>query len=270
MSFSRSGAGAQTRVEPLKRGTQAQRMQMASGVHRTRRAGEQLESGLEELSTMSSGVLEDIASLQALVAEQGMDGGQPTASVTSAPRQRQDAAARARAKAETGTSFVDVLAKAATVMSTKDRGARAVARGRGRGRSRDRGSSRAEPGARPVPTAEVTRAEPDVDYGAQLKRFKELLDSELISQADYERQKEMVLARMGGVPAHAGVVNTAAERAKDARVAQTKAAIDSAVQSAPRSARRVAEVASSDDALEQRRLEQKREKEKMVARLTQM
>jgi hypothetical protein len=265
MSFSRSGTGGQARVEPLKRGAQAQRMRAATGVHRTRRAGEQLDSGLDELSTMSSGVLQDIASLQALMTEQGIEGGQPTASAAPAPRPRQDPAARARTKAEVGSSFVDVLAKAATVMSTKDRGVRAA----GRGRSHNRGSV-SGPGARPVPAAPVTRAEPEADYGAQLKRFKELLDSDLISQADYERQKEMVLARMGGVPANAGVVTTAAERAKEARVAQTKAAMSTAVQNAPRSARRPAEPAASDDVLEQRRLEQKREKEKMVARLTQM
>ena len=265
MSFSRSGAGVQKKVEPLKRGTQAQRMRATSGVHRTRRAEEQLDSGLDELSTMSSGVLDDIASLQALMTEQGIEGGHPASSAAPAPapRQRQDPAARARSRAETGSSFVDVLAKAATVMSTKDRGARAAGRGRGRGR--------AGRGARPVPAAPVTPAAPEVDYGAQLKRFKELLDSELISQADYERQKEMVLARMGGVPANASVVSTAAERAKEARIAQTKASMSSAVKRAPLSARNAAEpAADSDAALEQRRLEQKREKEKMVARLTQM
>lgn len=266
MSFSRSGAGTQARVEPLKRGAQAQRMRAATGVHRTRRAEEQLDSGLDELSTMSSGVLQDIASLQALMAEQGIQGGQPTAAAAPAMRPRQATAARARTKAEVGSSFVDVLAKAATVMSSKDRDARAA----GRGRGRSRGSSVAGPGARPVPTAPATRAGPEADYGAQLKRFKELLDSDLISQADYERQKEMVLARMGGVPANAGVVSTAAERAKEARVAQTKAAMSTAIQNAPRSARSAAEPATSDDALERRRMEQKREKEKMVARLTQM
>ena len=274
MSFSRSGTGAQTRVEPLKRGAHAQRMRAATGAHRTRRAEEQLDTGLDELSTMSSGVLQDIASLQALMTEKGIQGGQPAASSAApAPQQHQDPAARARTKAEVGSSFADVLAKAATVMSTKDRDTRAAGRGRGRGRGR--GSSVAGPGARPVPAAPVTRAEPAVDYGAQLKRFKELLDSDLISQADYERQKEMVLAQMGGVPGNACVVTTAAERAKEARVAQTKAAMSTAAHNTSHSARRAAEPAASDGALEQRRLEQrrleqKREKEKMVARLTQM
>ena len=247
------------------RGTQAQRMRATTGIHRTRRAEEQLDSGLDELSTMSSGVLQDIASLQALMAEQGIESSQTKASA--APlRPHQDSAARARKKAEVGSSFVDVLAKAATVMSTKDRAARAA----GRGRGRSRGSGVAGHTARPVSDASVAPAMPEVDYGAQLKRFKELLDSELISQADYERQKEVVLARMGGVPANVGIVATAADRAKEARIAQTKAVMSTAVQSAPRSARGATQPATCDNALEQRRLEQKREKEKMVARLTQM
>jgi hypothetical protein len=146
--------------------------------------------------------------------------------------------------------------------------------GRGRGRNRGRsgygakGAAAAAPVAAAAPAAAA--ADPSADFGAQLKRFKELLDAELISQADYERQKEMVLARMGGVPAHAATISTAADRAKEARVAQTKATISTAGQSAPRSARRAPEPAHGEDALEQRRLEQKREKEKMVARLTQM
>lgn len=248
------------------RGTQAQRMRAATGIRRTRRAEEQLDSGLDELSTMSSGVLQDIASLQALMTEQGIEGGAGLQTSAPAPRPHQDSAARARKKAEVGSSFVDVLAKAATVMSTKDRTARAA----GRGRGRSRGSGVAAHTARPVPDASVTPAMPEVDYGAQLKRFKELLDSELISQADYERQKEVVLARMGGVPANAGIVATAAERAKEARITQTKAVMSTAVQNASRSARGAAQPATSDNALEQRRLEQKREKEKMMARLTQM
>jgi hypothetical protein len=46
--------------------------------------------------------------------------------------------------------------------------------------------------------------------------------------------------------------------------------MSTAVQNASRSARGAAQPATSDNALEQRRLEQKREKEKMMARLTQM
>ena len=114
MSFSRSGA-APARVEPLKRGTAEQRMRRASGHHRSRRAEEQLDSGLDELTSMSSGVLDDIASLQALMVEQGIEGGQPGASSASAaPAQRpprQDPAARARDKEQAGSSFVDVLAR---------------------------------------------------------------------------------------------------------------------------------------------------------------
>ena len=269
MSFSRGGGGGgggsgpgSARSQPLKKGTAEQRMHAQRQPHRQRRQNEQLDCGLDELGSMSTGVLDDIAQLQAMMVEQGIEGS-PAPAPAPAPVRR-DPARERREKNEQSGSFVDVLARAATVMNSKDRAKFNPRQRPGAGRGKNRGGPPTSPP--PAQAPDPGGGGGDSDFGQQLKRFKELLDAELITPADYERQKEMILSQMGGVPAYTAVVKTAGDRAKEARVAQTKATIGA--QSGPRSARHADEPAG--DALEQRRLEQKREKEKMVARLTQM
>eukprot|EP01048_Picozoa_sp_COSAG05_P012382 COSAG05_NODE_1233_length_5439_cov_3.436891_4_plen_371_part_01 len=159
--------------------------------------------------------------------------------------------ARARNHQQAGESFTNVLARAAAVMKKPPQGADAAAR--------QRLQATSDPATHPVDLQ---------DPGEKLRKFKALLDQDLITKADYDRQKEMVLSELGGVPSHQCLVSTAADRAKAARVANAKAVVQNATASA--TAMATAGAAAADAALEKRRAEQRREKEKMVQRLSKL
>jgi hypothetical protein len=124
------------------------------------------------------------------------------------------------------------------------------------------GKSGAEVGgikSRPA-VAELEMAPAKDGPAAKLRRFKELLELDLISKADYERQKEMVLQEMGGATSgKKNVIVAAQERAKELSVTNVKNEVKNLKQVAVNAGG----MSTGDAELDKRREHQRLEKEKV-------
>jgi hypothetical protein len=216
------GVNARTprRPEPLR--ARAAEMREPPARRSARGISRDIDRGLDEITHMSSRVNEQMAqwkrSMEGGVQPAGREEwGAGTAGGGGGP----PAASRAAGRQQSRQSFSDVLARAGTVMKSTAAGGAARHHQQQQRRTHHQHAAPApspqDPPPRRVP--KKTGVDPSMD---KLRKFKQLLDQGLISKADYERQKELVLSEMGGVPSHEALMSVAAQRAKETSLATTQ------------------------------------------------